>query len=56
VARAHLVNPIVRALLRSRAHRLLSGSLLLLDYTARRSRGRYVFPVMFASAGADMVS
>lgn len=51
LARAHLVNPVVRTLLTSRGHRLLSGSLLLLDYTGRRSGHRYVLPVAYAPAG-----
>lgn len=57
MARAHLVNPVVRALLCSPAHRMLSGSLLLLDYTGRRSGHRYVLPVGYAraSAGGDLV-
>ena len=33
--RAHVFNPVVRAVLRSPAHRLLSGSLLLLEVTGR---------------------
>ena len=53
--RALVVNPVVRTLLRSPAHRLLSGSLLLLDYTGRRSGRRYVLPVAHAAAGDDLV-
>lgn len=45
LARAHLVNPAVRAVLRSRGHRLLSGNLLLLDYTGRRTGHRFILPV-----------
>jgi deazaflavin-dependent oxidoreductase (nitroreductase family) len=52
LARAQFVNPVVRAVLCSRAHRLLSGSLLLLDYTGRRSGHRYVLPVGYAPTGA----
>ena len=54
-ARAHLVNPVVRVLLRSRAHGLLSGSMLLLDYGGRRSGRRYVLPVMYTAVGVDLV-
>jgi hypothetical protein len=50
--RAHLINPVVRAILRSPLHRMLSGSVLALTYTGRRSNRRYVLPVMYA-AGAD---
>ena len=57
LARAHMVNPIVRAVLCSRAHRLLSGHLLLLDCTGRRTGDRYVVPVGYApaSAGGDLI-
>jgi len=48
VLRAHLVNPVVRGLLRSPAHRVLSRSVLLLAYTGRRSGVRRELPVMFA--------
>ena len=47
-----MVNPVVRALLCSRAHRLLSGGLLQLDYTGRRSGHQYVLPVGYATVGA----
>ncbi|TFV79517.1 DUF385 domain-containing protein [Blastococcus sp. CT_GayMR19] len=46
--RGHLVNPVVRYLLRTPAHRLLSGSVLLLAYTGRRSGVRRELPAMFA--------
>jgi deazaflavin-dependent oxidoreductase (nitroreductase family) len=47
--RAHVVNPVVRGLLRSPAHRLLSGSVLLVAYAGRRSGVRRELPVMYAS-------
>ena len=53
--RAHVVNPVLRALLRSPAHRLLSGSVLLLQYTGRRTGRRYGLPVMYASSGDGFV-
>jgi hypothetical protein len=46
--RGHLVNPVVRCLLRTPAHRVLSGSVLLLAYTGRRSGLRRELPAMFA--------
>jgi hypothetical protein len=46
--RGHLVNPVVRCLLRTPAHRVLSGSVLLLAYTGRRSGVRRELPAMFA--------
>jgi hypothetical protein len=49
--RAHLVNPVVRSLLRSPAHRLLSGSVLLLAYSGRRSGVRRELPAMYAVLG-----
>ena len=50
-----LGNPFVRALLRSRLHGLLSGSLLLVTYTGHRSGRTFTIPVMFAEVGADLV-
>ncbi len=49
--RARLVNPVVRGLLRTPAHRMLSGSVLLLAYTGRRTGVRRELPVMFARLG-----
>jgi hypothetical protein len=54
-ARAHLVNPVVRTLLRSPAHRVLSGSVLLLAYTGRRSGVHRELPVMYAELGDRLV-
>ena len=53
--RAHIVNPVVRSLLRSPAHRLLSGSVLLLAYTGRRSGVRRELPAMYAVLGDRFV-
>ena len=53
--RAHVVNPVLRVLLRSPAHRLLSGSVLLLQYTGRRTGRRYGLPVMYASSGGEVI-
>jgi hypothetical protein len=53
--RAHLVNPVVRGLLRSPTHRLVSGSVLLLAYTGRRSGVRRELPVMYARLGDRFV-
>lgn len=53
--RSHVANPPLRAALRSPAHRALSGSLLLLDYTSRRSGRHCVFPVQYAVSGEDLV-
>jgi deazaflavin-dependent oxidoreductase (nitroreductase family) len=45
-----LGNPVVRAILASPAHALLSGSLVLLEYAGRRTGTRYRIPVMGAQA------
>jgi deazaflavin-dependent oxidoreductase (nitroreductase family) len=55
LVRARMVDPVVRALLRSPAHRLLSGCVLLLEYTGRRSGQHHVLPVMYAPTGEDLV-
>ena len=44
-------NAVVLAVLRSRAHRLLSGSAIELRYTGRRSGRQYVLPVQYAGTG-----
>jgi hypothetical protein len=39
------INPIMKALLRSRLHRLLSGTLMLLTYTGRKTGVPYTIPI-----------
>lgn len=51
----HAPNPLVRAVLRSPAHRLLSGRVLLLTYAGRRSGTRYTIPVEYRRDGEDLV-
>ncbi len=46
-----LGNPIVRGILRSRAHRLLSGSLAVLEYEGRMSGRTFVIPLRYAETG-----
>ncbi len=48
-------NAVVLAVLRSRAHRLLSATAIELRYTGRRSRREYVLPVQYARAGEQLV-
>ncbi len=48
-------NAVVLAVLRSRAHRLLSASAIELRYTGRRSGRQYVLPVQYADAGDHLV-
>ena len=52
-----LVNPAVRLVLDSRAHRFLSGALLVLEYRGHRSAHSYRIPLRYAqSAGGDIVA
>jgi hypothetical protein len=44
-------NPVVKTLLRSPAHRLVSGSLALITVTGRRSGREYTFPVNYTREG-----
>jgi hypothetical protein len=48
-------NPIVLAVLRSRAHRLLSGAAIELRYVGRRSGREFVLPVEYARLGERLV-
>jgi hypothetical protein len=52
-----LANPLVRAVLRSRWHRLLSGRLLVLAYRGRRSGRGFAIPVLYAQTapGGEVV-
>lgn len=51
-----LGNPFVRAILRSRAHRLLSSSLAVLEYEGRRTRTRHAIPVVYAEDGGSIIA
>ncbi len=51
-----LYNPVVRWLLRSPLHRLLSGSTVLLTYTGRRSGRRHATPVGYRRDGATLLA
>jgi len=53
--RNRVINPLVRALLRSPAHRIMSRGVLLLTYTGRRSGRRYTLPVQYARADHDLI-
>ena len=52
--RNRLANPVVRWLLRSPLHRLLSGSLMLLSYQGRRTGRWHSLPCMYARDGQDL--
>lgn len=50
-------NSAVRPLLRSRLHGIVSGRLMLLEYTGRKTGRRYTFPVgYFPWDGGDLLS
>ncbi|MGZ4184469.1 MAG: nitroreductase/quinone reductase family protein [Solirubrobacteraceae bacterium] len=51
----HTANPVVRAVLSSRMHPLLSRDLALITITGRRSGRRYTFPVGYRQAGDHVV-
>ena len=46
----HLINPIVRLILRSPFHRLLSGVIVLITYQGRKSGKTYTLPVQYVQA------
>jgi hypothetical protein len=48
-------NPLVRAVLRSRWHRLLSGSLALLEYRGHETGRHFAIPVVYAADGLDVL-
>src|SRR5215204_614594 len=48
-------NAVVLAVLRSPAHRLLSGVTVELRYTGRRTGRQYVLPVQYARDGSRLV-
>ncbi len=50
-----VVNPLVRALLRSPLHPLLSGRLVLLRITGRRSGREFELPVIYTRDDADLI-
>jgi len=52
-----LGNPLVRGILRSRAHRLLSGRLIVLEYEGRKTGRAYAIPLRYAqAAGGRLVA
>ena len=51
----HLINPLVRAVLYSPHHRLLSGSLAVVTYTGRMTGRRYSVPVMYVQRKGQLV-
>jgi deazaflavin-dependent oxidoreductase (nitroreductase family) len=51
----HAVNPIVSAILRSPLHGMLSGSLLLLTFTGRKTGKAYTIPVNYTRDGEKLI-
>jgi len=51
----HAPNALVRGVLRSPAHRLLSGRVLLLTYTGRRTGEQHTIPVQYVRDGEALV-
>ena len=51
----HVVNRLVRVILQSRIHGLLSGSVLLLTYTGQVSDRTFTVPVMYAGQDGDLL-
>jgi hypothetical protein len=50
-----MINPFVSVILRSPLHRLLSGQVLLLSFTGRKTWKRYTIPVGYTREG-DMLT
>src|SRR3989441_10643715 len=48
-------NPIMRLVLGSRAHRMMSGQLMLLSFTGRRTGRSYTTPVSYVREGTTLL-
>ena len=48
-------NPFIRLVLGSRAHRMMSGRLMLLSFTGRRTGRSYTTPVSYVREGTDLL-
>jgi deazaflavin-dependent oxidoreductase (nitroreductase family) len=48
-------NPFTRLVLGSRAHRMMSGRLMLLSFTGRRTGRSYTTPVSYVREGTDLL-
>jgi F420H(2)-dependent quinone reductase len=48
-----VMNPFMKGLLRSPLHRLLSGTLMLLTYTGRKTGKQYIIPIGYFAWGED---
>ena len=54
LAMNRVVNPCLKAILRSPAHGLASGRLALITYTGRRSGREYTIPVLYRDKGDEV--
>jgi len=48
-------NPFMRLVLGSRAHRMMSGQLMLLSFTGRRTGRSYITPVSYVREGTNLL-
>jgi hypothetical protein len=48
------INPALRMVLRSPAHRVASGRFALITYTGRRTRREYTIPVLYRDKGDEV--
>ena len=49
-----IINPLVRLILRSPLHKLVSSTLLLITYHGRKTGREYSLPVQYAQAGKNI--
>jgi hypothetical protein len=54
LAMNRMVNPVLRAVLRSPVHRLGSGRVALITYTGRRTGRRHTIPVFYRDKGDEV--
>jgi hypothetical protein len=50
-----ILNPAIACLLRGPLHRIVSGNLMLITFTGRKSGKTYTTPVRYVSKGADIL-
>lgn len=50
-----ILNPLITGLLRSSWHEVVSGNLMLISFTGRRTGRRYTTPVRYVRKGADIL-
>ena len=51
-----VINPVMGAVLRSPLHRAVSGRLMRLEFTGRRSGRRYALPVGYVRSGDELLT